>query len=64
MKPISYLLELTTQIPITVNEQSLKEDRTFYEVVLDKTEEVMNAIDLNDMEYKVKVVSESKGDEV
>lgn len=64
MRAISYLLELTTKVPITLDEQSLKEDKTFYEVVLDKAEQVMNNLDFNDREYQVKVVSEVKEGEV
>lgn len=59
-KAISYLLEITTELPITVSEQSLKEDRTFYEVVIDKAQEVMDNIDLNEQKYQVRVVSETK----
>lgn len=58
VKAISYLLELTTKVPITLDEQSLKEDKTFYEVVIGKAQEVINDIDLNNREYQVKVLSE------
>ena len=64
MGTISYLLELTTRIPITLDEQSLKEDTTFFEVVLNKTQQVIDDIDLNEMEYQVKVLSETKEGEV
>lgn len=64
MGAISYLLELTTKIPITLDEQSLKEDTTFFEVVLNKTQQVIDDIDLNEMEYQVKVLSETKEGEV
>lgn len=60
MKVISYLLELTTKVPITLDEQSLKEDRSFYEVVLGKAQEVVDNLDLNEQQYQIKVVSESK----
>lgn len=60
MKAISYLLELTTKVPITLDEQSLKEDKTFYEVVLGKAQDVMNDLDFNDREYEIKVISETK----
>lgn len=59
-KAISYLLEIATEIPITVSEQSLKEDKTFYEVVIGKAQEVINNIDLNEQKYQVRVVSEAK----
>ena len=59
-KAISYLLEITTELPITVSENSLKEDKTFYEVVIDKAQEVMNNLDLNNQVYQVRVVSEVK----
>ena len=59
-KAISYLLEITTELPITVSENSLKEDKTFYEVVIDKAQEVMNNLDLNEQKYQVRVVSEVK----
>ena len=55
---ISYKLELTTDLSVTLDEQSLKEDKTFYEVVIDKAQEVMNDTDLNDKVYQVRVVSE------
>lgn len=59
-KAISYLLEITTELPITVSEQSLKEDKTFYEVVIGKAQEVIDNIDLNEQKYQVRVVSEIK----
>ena len=55
---ISYKLELTTDLSVTVDSQSLKEDKTFYEVVIDKAQEVMNDTDLNNKVYQVRVVSE------
>lgn len=58
MGAISYLLELTTKVPVTLDEQSLKEDKTFYEVVLGKAQEVIDYIDLNDQQYTIKVISE------
>lgn len=64
MRAISYLLELTTKVPVTLDEQSLKEGKTFYEVVLDKAQGVIDTIDLNDRQYQVKVVSEVKEGEV
>jgi hypothetical protein len=64
VKAISYLLELTTKVPITLDEQSLKEGKSFYEVVLDKAHRVINTLDLNDRTYQVKVVSEVKEGEV
>lgn len=59
MKTISYLVEITTEIPVTILEQP-KENMTFYEVVIQKTQEVMDNLDLNAQEYQVRVVSELK----
>ena len=56
----SYLVDLSTEIPITINDNELKEDKTFYEVVFKKAEEVMGSLDLNKSDYQLKVVSEVK----
>lgn len=64
MRAISYLLELTTKVPITLDEQSLKEDKTFYEVVIGKAQEVIDELDLNDLSYEMRVVSETKEGEL
>ena len=59
----SYLIELTTEIPITINDNELKENKSFYEVVFEKTEQVMSDLDLNKSDYQLKVVSEVKESE-
>lgn len=56
----SYLVELSTEIPITINDNELKEDKSFYEVVFEKAEQVMLDLDLNKSDYQLKVVSETK----
>ena len=59
-KAISYKLELTTDLSVTLDQQSLKEDKTFYEVVMGKAQQVINDTDLNNKVFQVRVVSEVK----
>lgn len=55
-----YLIELTTEIAVVVNDSEATEDRSVYQVVMDKVQEVMHLQDFNEKDYQVKVLGESK----
>ena len=53
-----YLVELTTEIPVVVDDKEVSKVKSLYEVVMDKTQEVMDNYDLNQSKYQVKVLAE------
>lgn len=53
-----YLVELTTEIPVVVDDKEVSAVKSLYEVVMDKTQEVMDNYDLNQSKYQVKVLAE------
>ena len=53
-----YLIELTTEIPVVVNDKEVSNVKSLYEIVMDKTQEYLNSTDLNSNEYVVKIVAE------
>jgi len=53
-----YLIELTTEIPVVVNDKEVSNVKSLYEIVMDKTQEYLNSTDLNSNEYVAKVVAE------
>jgi hypothetical protein len=58
----TYMVELTTQVPITFDTKDVSDLRSFYEVVFDKTNQVIGNMDMNKSDYQLKVVSETKED--
>ena len=56
----TYLIEVTTEVPITINKDELAGDKSFYDIVLGKTAQKMKEMDMNKEYYQLKVVSEQK----
>jgi hypothetical protein len=54
----SYLIELTTEIPVVIDDKEVTATKNLYQMVMDKTQEVMDNYDLNNSKYKVKVIGE------
>jgi hypothetical protein len=55
-----YLIELTTEIGVVVDDKDVSATKSLYQVVMDKTQEVMSIQDFNDKDYQVKVLGEGK----
>jgi hypothetical protein len=55
-----YLIELTTEIGVVVDDKDVSETKSLYQVVMDKTQEVISIQDFNDKDYQVKVLGEGK----
>ena len=55
-----YLIELTTEIGVVVDDKDVTETKSLYQVVMDKTQEVISIQDFNDKDYQVKVLGEGK----
>ncbi len=55
-----YLIELTTEIGVVVDDKDVTATKSLYQVVMDKTQEVMSIQDFNDKDYQVKVLGEGK----
>lgn len=53
-----YLVELTTQIGVVVDDKEVSETKSLYQLVVDKTQSLMNDQDLNNKNYNLKVVAE------
>jgi hypothetical protein len=55
-----YLIELTTEIGVVVDDKDVSATKSLYQVVMDKTQEVISIQDFNDKDYQVKVLGEGK----
>lgn len=55
-----YLIELTTEIAVVVNDSEATEAKSVYQIVMDKVQEVMHLQDFNEKDYQVKVLGEAK----
>jgi hypothetical protein len=55
-----YLIELTTEIGVVVDDKDVSTTKSLYQVVMDKTQEVISIQDFNDKDYQVKVLGEGK----
>jgi hypothetical protein len=55
-----YLIELTTEIGVVVDDKDVTATKSLYQVVMDKTQEVISIQDFNDKDYQVKVLGEGK----
>lgn len=53
-----YLVELTTQIGVVVDDKEVSDTKSLYQLVVDKTQSLMNDQDLNNKNYNLKVVAE------
>lgn len=55
-----YLIELTTEIGVVVNDKEVSATKSMYQVVMDKVQLSLDNQDLNDKDYQIKVLGESK----
>lgn len=55
-----YLIELTTEIGVVVNDNDVTATKSMYQVVMDKVQELMQVQDFNEKDYQVKVLGEGK----
>jgi len=55
-----YLIELTTEIGVVVDDKEVSATKTMYQVVMDKVQLSLDNQDLNDKDYQIKVLGESK----
>jgi len=57
-----YLVELATEVPITINDKNLK-DNSIYETVLEATQHYINDYIETDEQFFVKIVAEQTHEE-
>jgi hypothetical protein len=55
-----YLIELTTEIGVVVDDKDVSATKTMYQVVMDKVQLSLDNQDLNDKDYQIKVLGEGK----
>jgi hypothetical protein len=55
-----YLIELTTEIGVVVDDKEVSATKTMYQVVMDKVQLSLDNQDLNDKDYQIKVLGEGK----
>jgi hypothetical protein len=55
-----YLIELTTEIGVVVDDKDVSATKSMYQVVMDKVQLSLDNQDLNDKDYQIKVLGEGK----
>jgi len=55
-----YLIELTTEIGVVVDDKEVSATKSMYQVVMDKVQLSLDNQDLNNKDYQIKVLGESK----
>jgi len=55
-----YLIELTTEIGVVVDEKEVSATKSMYQVVMDKVQLSLDNQNLNEKDYQIKVLGESK----
>ena len=55
-----YLIELTTEIGVVVDDKEVSATKSMYQVVMDKVQLSLDYQNLNDKDYQIKVLGESK----
>ena len=55
-----YLIELTTEIGVVVDDKEVSATKSMYQVVMDKVQLSLDNQDLNDKDYQIKVLGEGK----
>jgi hypothetical protein len=55
-----YLIELTTEIGVVVDDKDVSATKSMYQVVMDKVQVSLDNQDLNDKDYQIKVLGEGK----
>ena len=57
-----YLVELTTEIGVVINDNEVTDEVSAFQLITDKTKEIMGVLDFNDREYQIKVIGEGKSE--
>ena len=55
-----YLIELTTEIGVVVDDKDVSATKSMYQVVMDRVQLSLDNQDLNDKDYQIKVFGEGK----
>jgi hypothetical protein len=55
-----YLIELTTEIGVVVDDKDVSATKSMYQVVMDKVQLSLDNQDLNNKNYQIKVLGEGK----
>ena len=55
-----YLIELTTEIGVVVDDKDVSATKSMYQVVMDRVQLSLDNQDLNDKDYHIKVLGEGK----
>ena len=55
-----YLIELTTEIGVVVDDKDVSATKSMYQVVMDKVQLSIDNQNLNDKDYQIKVLGEGK----
>jgi|APGre2960657404_1045060.scaffolds.fasta_scaffold11347_3 hypothetical protein len=55
-----YLIELTTEIGVVVDDKDVSATKSMYQVVMDRVQLSLDNQDLNDKDYQIKVLGEGK----
>jgi hypothetical protein len=55
-----YLIELTTEIGVVVDDKEVSATKSMYQVVMDKVQLSLDNQNLNEKDYQIKVLGESK----
>ena len=53
-----YLVELTTEIGVVIDDKEVTETKSLYELVMDKVQLSIDNQNLNDKDYQVKLLAE------
>ena len=54
----SYLIELKTDFPVTINEEDIRVGQTSFEYIMERTKEIIADYDLNELVYNMAISSE------
>jgi len=55
-----YLIELTTEIGVVVDDKDVSATKSMYQVVMDRVQLSLDNQDLNNKDYQIKVLGEGK----
>jgi hypothetical protein len=55
-----YLIELTTEIGVVVDDKEVSATKSMYQVVIDKVQLSLDNQNLNEKDYQIKVLGEGK----
>ena len=55
-----YLIELTTEIGVVVDDKEVSATKSMYQIVMDKVQLSLDNQNLNDKDYQIKVLGESR----